>query len=64
MNTKQAFRQAKTYVASRTFMQTDPLISPAHSPRLKRDVNKTGGSILHAYSHRRHRIELRTWLGL
>ena len=24
MSTKQTFRQAKTYVASRTFMQTDP----------------------------------------
>ncbi len=25
MSTKQTFRQAKTYVASRTFMQTDPI---------------------------------------
>ncbi len=26
MSTKQTFRQAKTYVASRTFMQTDPVV--------------------------------------
>ena len=27
MSTKQTFRQAKTYVASRTFMQTDPTLA-------------------------------------
>ena len=29
MSTKQTFRQAKTYVASRTFMQTDPMLVKA-----------------------------------
>ena len=29
MSKKQTFRQAKTYVASRTFMQTDPIFEPS-----------------------------------
>ena len=32
MSTKQTFRQAKTYVASRTFMQTDPGIRDVLRP--------------------------------